>query len=142
MINCIAFHSYKGGTGKTTIASNLSAFLAKKGYNVCLLDLDVYAPSLQIYFEQEPKRWINDYLYSDARLEDVMTDLSFVIHKDNNYNNDLGNNKNENNSSNNNMDSCGKLLVAFSLTKKEEIYKFEGGTTELKKQSFRKLVRL
>src|SRR6478736_3963418 len=105
MKNCIAFHSYKGGTGKTTIASNLSAFLAKKGYNVCLLDLDVYAPSLQIYFEQEPKKWINDYLYSDARIDDVMTDLSFVTHKDSNYDNDDGINKNENNNDNNYMGS-------------------------------------
>lgn len=47
----IAFHSYKGGTGKTTIAANLAAFWALKGYRVALLDLDVYAPSLQSYFE-------------------------------------------------------------------------------------------
>jgi chromosome partitioning protein len=39
----IAFHTYKGGTGKTTIASSFSALLAKSGYSVCLLDLDVYA---------------------------------------------------------------------------------------------------
>jgi chromosome partitioning protein len=56
MTKCIAFHSYKGGTGKTTISANFSALLAKKGYNVYLLDLDVYAPSLGSYFDiHEPK---------------------------------------------------------------------------------------
>jgi MinD-like ATPase involved in chromosome partitioning or flagellar assembly len=59
MPNCIAFHSYKGGTGKTTIGANFAALLAKKGYRVFLLDLDVYAPSLQTYFnEKKPKKWI------------------------------------------------------------------------------------
>ena len=47
MTKCIAFHSYKGGTGKTTLAGNFAAVLAKLGFRVCLLDLDVYAPSLQ-----------------------------------------------------------------------------------------------
>jgi MinD-like ATPase involved in chromosome partitioning or flagellar assembly len=60
MAQCIAFHSYKGGTGKTTIASNLAAMLAARGYKVSLLDLDVYAPSLHAYFEYRPKRWINE----------------------------------------------------------------------------------
>ena len=58
----IAFHSYKGGTGKTTLAVNLSANLASKGYNVLLVDMDVYAPSLYVYFNIQPKKWINDYL--------------------------------------------------------------------------------
>ncbi len=67
MTSCIAFHSYKGGTGKTTIAANLAALLAKKGYRVFLLDLDVYAPSLQAYFGTKPKRWINDFLNGHCR---------------------------------------------------------------------------
>src|SRR6476619_908236 len=57
---CIALHSYKGGTGKTTLACNLAALLVKSGNNVCLLDLDVYAPSMQTYFGITPNYWIND----------------------------------------------------------------------------------
>jgi MinD-like ATPase involved in chromosome partitioning or flagellar assembly len=75
MTKCIAFHSYKGGTGKTTLAGNFAAVLAKAGSRVCLLDLDVYAPSLQSYFMTEPRKWINDYLYSEADVGDVMQDL-------------------------------------------------------------------
>ncbi|MCL5949444.1 MAG: P-loop NTPase [Candidatus Bathyarchaeota archaeon] len=47
----IAFHSYKGGTGKTTLISNVAA---KEGFNVGLLDFDVYAPSLVAYFRKRP----------------------------------------------------------------------------------------
>ena len=86
MVKTISFHSYRGGSGKTTIASNLSALMTQRGYTVCLLDLDFNAPSLQEYFEKEPKKWINDFLYSnDAAIDDIMTDLSFVVHQENNY---------------------------------------------------------
>jgi len=121
LANCIAFHSYKGGTGKTTIAANFAASLANRGYHVFLLDLDIYAPSLQSYFEKEPKKWINDFLYSNAELEEVLTDLTpTVIENDEN--------DSENNRKKNKKSSNGKLWVAFSNSKKEEIYKLEGGT--------------
>lgn len=55
MTYCIAFHSYKGGTGKTTIASNLSAHFVNQGKKVVLIDLDLYSPSLQTYFKTIPK---------------------------------------------------------------------------------------
>lgn len=63
MVKTIAFHSYKGGTGKTTIAANLSTLLVSKGFNVLLIDMDVYAPSLHVYFNSKPDRWINNYTF-------------------------------------------------------------------------------
>ena len=35
----LAFHSYKGGTGKTTLVTNLAATFASSGMRVCLLDV-------------------------------------------------------------------------------------------------------
>ena len=75
----IAFHSYKGGTGKTTLAVNLSANLASKGYNVLLVDMDVYAPSLYVYFNIQPKKWINDYLNDKITFCDSIYDFSHVL---------------------------------------------------------------
>jgi MinD-like ATPase involved in chromosome partitioning or flagellar assembly len=42
----IAVHSYKGGTGKTLLSTNLAATFARLGKKVCLFDLDFRAPSL------------------------------------------------------------------------------------------------
>jgi chromosome partitioning protein len=125
MASCIAFHSYKGGTGKTTIAANLAALLAKKGYRVFLLDLDVYAPSLHSYFDKNPKRWINDFLNGTAEVRDVIMDVTSAIEEislTNTYNKESmlshegGKEK-----------ISGKLWVGFSSPKKEEIYRLEGG---------------
>ena len=121
MASCIAFHSYKGGTGKTTIAANLAALLAKKGYRVFLLDLDVYAPSLQAYFDTEPKRWINDFLNGAAEVGDVIMDLTHVV-EDVYY---RGNTLKQKQKHKDKID--GKLWVGFCNSKKEEIYKLEGG---------------
>jgi chromosome partitioning protein len=122
MPKSIVFHSYKGGTGKTTLAANYAAFLARKGFRVFLLDLDVYAPSLQTYFEMEPDKWINDFLTGDTELNDVMVDLTSVV---------TGNNNETSNSSSAPASSSnGKLWLGFSNPKKEEIYKLEGGKQE------------
>jgi chromosome partitioning protein len=117
MASCIAFHSYKGGTGKTTIAANLAALLAKKGYRVFLLDLDVYAPSLQSYFDINPKRWINDFLNGTAEVGDIIMDVTPAIQEISPTNPP----KKEK------AKISGKLWVGFSSPKKEEIYRLEGG---------------
>jgi chromosome partitioning protein len=111
LTSCIAFHSYKGGTGKTTIAANLAALLAKKGYRVFLLDLDVYAPSLQAYFGKKPNRWINDFLNGTADVGEVVMDITPAVEE-----------------INNNSKIAGKLWVGFCSSRKEEIYKLEGSS--------------
>ena len=135
---CIAFHSYKGGTGKTTLASNLAALLVRKGLRVCLLDLDVYAPSIQSYFGIRPPKWINDYLDSNGEVEEVMQDLTELVNKTNVTSGGV----NDANSSNN-FSTEGKLWVGFSSAKKEEIQKLEGGAgTGNRKQFLRKFMLL
>ena len=110
MTKCIAFHSYKGGTGKSTISFNLSALMVKRGLNVLLLDLDVYAPSLQTYLDIRPDHWINDFLFEDVKLEHVIRDLTQVVDKFDQHPKTEGS-KN------------GKLLVGFSNGSKDEIYR-------------------
>ena len=112
MKKCIAFHSYKGGTGKSTISANISVLLVQRGYNVLLLDMDVYAPTLQTYFSQEPNYWINNFLFNTAEFENVIYDLTRLIR---NFP-----------KSQNPQQKLGKLFVSFSNSSKEEITKLDG----------------
>lgn len=112
MKKCIAFHSYKGGTGKSTISANISVLLVKKGYNVLLIDMDVYAPTLQTYFSQEPNYWINNFLFNTAEFENVIYDLTRLIR---NFP-----------TSQDPHQKLGKFFVSFSNSSKEEITKLDG----------------
>jgi chromosome partitioning protein len=96
-----ALHSYKGGTGKTTLIANLAAFYAMKGMRVCLLDFDLYAPSLSIYFRKTPQFYLNNLLNGEVEISDVLVDLSP----------ELGLN--------------GKLFVGFSNPGKEDVRDIE-----------------
>jgi chromosome partitioning protein len=97
----IAFHSYKGGTGKTTLISNVAARFAYEGYKVGLLDMDIYAPSLVTYFRKKPSSFLNDLLSNQADISDIVSDLGP----------ELG--------------LKGALFVGFSSNRKEDINEIE-----------------
>jgi len=71
-----AFHSYKGGTGKTSLVVNLGAIYAKQGANVCILDFDFRAPSLNVLFKAKPQFWLNDYLEEKCGIIETLVDHS------------------------------------------------------------------
>jgi len=90
MTGLVSLHSYKGGTGKTSISANLAVILAQKGHSVCLLDFDFRAPSLQTLFKAETERWLNNYLDGECELDSCFTDFS------------------------NKLSTRGRLMVAFA----------------------------
>ncbi len=73
MMKIIAFHSYKGGTGKTHLSANLATVLALKGHKTALLDLDFRGPNLQTLCNIEASVTINDLLFDpDLTGEDIL----------------------------------------------------------------------
>jgi MinD-like ATPase involved in chromosome partitioning or flagellar assembly len=127
MTHCIAIHSYKGGTGKTTIAANAAALLVQTGKKVAILDLDVYAPSLHNYFKINPKKWINDFLDNNADIYESIIDTTPLLFPQGREH----------------SESKGRLYTGFSNPSRDAIFKFEmGNGTDYWKKQFRKLVFL
>jgi chromosome partitioning protein len=132
----IAFHSYKGGTGKTTIACNFAAQLARRGNRVGLLDLDIYAPSIQTYFEIEPKKWLNNYLNSSVDLSEVIIDGSYFVKSAKSH---PGNYT----STEKSIDrDGGNLWLGFSNPRSEEILQLETTGTSTAREILKKLILL
>ncbi|MHA2296010.1 MAG: MinD/ParA family ATP-binding protein [Candidatus Hodarchaeales archaeon] len=76
----VAFHSYKGGTGKTNLSTNTAAILAKEGHKSILLDFDFRGPNLVTLFNTliniKPEKTINDFLYNpEIDAEEIVYDL-------------------------------------------------------------------
>ncbi|HZD36846.1 MAG TPA: ParA family protein, partial [Nitrososphaeraceae archaeon] len=138
MSKCIAFHSYKGGTGKTTLACNCAILLAKKGYNVCLLDLDIYAPSFQLYFSKEPRKWINDFLTSNADIRDVILDVTDSLNSQQRQSDTIKSNNHDNG---NEVEIAGKLWIGLSNPQKKEIFKLETADTDTKRYAIRRFIQ-
>jgi septum site-determining protein MinD len=75
----IALHSYKGGTGKTVISSNLAVIYARSARKVVLLDYDFRAPSLHVVFKFKPKHWLNDFIDGNCSIEECLTRASSAL---------------------------------------------------------------
>src|SRR5438105_1345137 len=75
----IAVHSFKGGTGKSTIAANLAVSLAFEGRRVGVLDLDLAGPGLHVLFEMKPdemRHTLNDYFLGTCSADEITLDLT------------------------------------------------------------------
>ncbi len=78
MTKVIAVHSFKGGTGKTTLTANIAATLATRK-RVGVMDLDLSGPGLHVLFglkKGEVKATLTDIFLGDALPENVVIDLS------------------------------------------------------------------
>jgi MinD-like ATPase involved in chromosome partitioning or flagellar assembly/DNA-binding response OmpR family regulator len=79
--NTIAVHSFRGGTGKSNLVSNLAVSLAKQGKRVGIIDTDLQSPGIHVLFGLDDETidlTLNDYLWHRCALYEAAYDLSHL----------------------------------------------------------------
>ena len=79
MNRIISIHSFRGGTGKSNTAANISAILASQGLRVGVVDTDIQSPGIHVLYnldEDDMGHSLNDYLYGKCSIADCAMDVS------------------------------------------------------------------
>ncbi|MCF7861035.1 MinD/ParA family protein [Candidatus Woesearchaeota archaeon] len=77
MTKIVTTNSFRGGTGKSTIISNIAAYLASFDYKVVIVDGDLISPGVHAIFGLENvKDTITDYITENCELDDIVYDIS------------------------------------------------------------------
>ncbi len=78
MSRIISIHSFRGGTGKSNLAANLTVLIAQAGRRVGVIDTDIQSPGIHILFgldEERIDRSLNDYLWGKCPIEETAYDV-------------------------------------------------------------------
>jgi MinD-like ATPase involved in chromosome partitioning or flagellar assembly len=79
MAQIVCLHSYRRGTGKTSLTVNLATLMALAGKKVAIIDAALQAPSTQFFFDlgqTEIRCFFNDFLDGRCELETVLYDVT------------------------------------------------------------------
>lgn len=79
MAKIISIHSFRRGTGKSSMTANVTVLLAAGGHCVGVIDADLQSPSLHVLFgldEDEMKHSLNDYLWGKCDIEQTAHDVT------------------------------------------------------------------
>lgn len=77
MSKFISLHSFRRGTGKTSLSANLAVLMAAGGQRVGLVDTDLQSPALHTLFcLGELGHTLNDYLWGKCHIEQAALDLT------------------------------------------------------------------
>ncbi len=118
-LKTVAFHSVRGGTGKSVLSLNIAYLLGDLGHKVVLVDYDLRAPSLY-YMLRKPNvsKFLNDYLEGEARADDILVDVS------------------------RRLGVRGKVMVAFSDPSLEAVKEMMTKTRKWEMDALKKLIAL
>lgn len=72
----IAIVSGKGGVGKSNFSTNFSFNLAKKGYEVVIVDMDIGMGNIHILLGENTRQSLSDYLIGKCSLDEVTEQFS------------------------------------------------------------------
>lgn len=79
MATIVSVHSFRGGTGKSNTAANLSAVVAARGLRVGVIDADIQSPGIHVLFGlagETSHASLNDFLWHDRPIQDVAMDVT------------------------------------------------------------------
>ncbi|HVQ93211.1 MAG TPA: MinD/ParA family protein [Mycobacteriales bacterium] len=82
MSNIVAVHSWRGGTGKSTLVARLGCLLAARGLRVGLVDASLQAPGLHEALGLDGtqlRSCLWDYLSGACEIEDTHVDLAALM---------------------------------------------------------------
>jgi len=79
MPQVVVVHSYRRGTGKTSLVVNMAASLAATGKRVGVIDAALQAPSVNVLFgltESKTGYYLNDFLLGKCAIEQTIHDVT------------------------------------------------------------------
>ena len=82
MTAIVAVHSWRGGTGKSTVVARLGRTLAGRGLRVGMVDASLHAPGLHEALDIDASSFrlcLWDYLRGVCEIEDARHDLSWLL---------------------------------------------------------------
>lgn len=75
----ISIHSFRGGTGKSNIAANMSAFIASLDNRIGVIDTDIQSPGIHTLFKfglNGEQKGLNNYLREECLIGDIIYDVT------------------------------------------------------------------
>ncbi len=84
MAKKIAIHSFRGGTGKTSLSANVGVALALEGLRVAVMDTDIHSPGLHALFDLDAEALptLNDYIWGRCEIHEVAHEVTDALGED------------------------------------------------------------